>query len=64
MSVVTADDFIVETTPGIAVSLDQRRAEFRRRRRVLGIREWASLAATGAIGLWVAAVIMISVAPR
>ena len=57
---VAAEEFI-GTGSDVAVSLDQRRATFRRRRLAISMRDWVSLAATGAIGAWVCAVITISV---
>lgn len=38
----------------VAISLDTRRAQLKRRRRMTALREWAGLAAVTAVGLWLA----------
>jgi hypothetical protein len=42
------------------VTLDARRAQLRRRRRLHAIREWAGLAAITAIGVWLASLVLLA----
>lgn len=58
---VAAPSEVVEINESVVpASLEQREACFRRRRRAMGAREWVSLAATGAISVWVAVVVMLT----
>jgi hypothetical protein len=65
MAVALTDELIIDDAGNqFGTNLEQRRAEFRRRRRAVGVREYVSLAATGAIGLWIVAVVFISLGLR
>ena len=44
----------------VAITLDARRARLRRRRRRDAIREWAGLAVVATVGMWLAAVALLS----
>ena len=51
----------IDDTASVAISLDVRRARLRRRRRKNALREWAGLAAVTTVGLWLAAIVLITV---
>jgi hypothetical protein len=42
----------MEDPASVVVSLDVRRAQLRRRRRLVALREWAGLAAVAVVGVW------------
>lgn len=44
----------------VAITLDARRARLRRRRRRDALREWAGLAIVATVGIWLAAVALLS----
>lgn len=50
----------IDDTASVAISLDVRRAQLRRRRRLNAMREWAGLAAVTVAGLWLAALAMFT----
>ena len=49
-----------EVAPVAALSLDDRRAHIRRRRRWLAVREWSGLLAVTAVVGWLATVVVLS----
>lgn len=62
--VAVAVDEFVNDSGGREAVLERRRAQFRRRRIAMGMREVISLAATGLIGVWVCAVVLISLSAQ
>jgi len=62
--VATAGDEGFDEVGGRTVDLERRRAQVRRHRMAMGMREVISLAATGLIGVWVCAVVLISLSAQ
>jgi fatty acid desaturase len=50
----------IHDVASVAFTLDARRARLRRRRRRDAIREWAGLAVVATVGVWLAAVVLLS----
>jgi hypothetical protein len=50
----------IDESASIVISLDARRARLRRRRRRHAIREWAGLAVVASVGVWLAAVAVLT----
>jgi len=50
----------INEVASVAFTLDARRARLRRRRRRDAIREWAGLAVVATVGIWLAAVALLS----